>query len=63
MSVKCINEDFDSTVGIMTTVNCLAQLPDPRLETVTICKIFGETNTKVWDVLQLKHSDIAKATR
>ena len=62
MSVKCINEDLDSIVGIMTTVKCLAQLPDPRVETITICKIVGET-TKVWDVLPLKPRDIAKATR
>ena len=47
----------------MATVQCLAQLPDPRVETVTICKIVGNTDTAAWDVLPLKHRDIVKATR
>ena len=68
MSIKCMkNENLDtimeSTHGIMTTVQCLARLPEPKFETITICKIVGNTDTAAWDILPLKAKDIAKATR
>ena len=68
MSIKCMkNEDLDtmieSTYGIMKTVQCLAKLPEPKMETITICKIVGNTDTAAWDILPLKAKDIAKATR
>ena len=68
MSIKLMkNEDLDtmieSTYGIMATVQCLARLPEPKMETITICKIVGNTDTAAWDILPLKAKDIAKATR
>ena len=61
MSVKYA--EIESANGIMDSVKCLAQLPDSRLETVTICKIVGTAPTAVWDILPLTVTDVAKATR
>ena len=44
------------------TVACLAQLPDPDIADVTVCKIVGTAPTAVWDILPLTVRDVAKAT-
>ena len=61
MSVKCAL--VESANGIMETVQCLAQLPDPKAITISTCKVVGTAPTAVWDILPLNIKDIAKATR
>ena len=61
MSVKLT--EVESADSIMDLVTCLAQLPDPKVETVSICKIVGTAPTAVWDILPLTVKDVAKATR
>ena len=61
MSVKFT--EIDSASEVMDLVTCLAHLPDPKVETVSICKIIGTAPTAVWDVLPLTVKDVAKATR
>ena len=64
MSVKCIQEcESESAVGIMDTVKCLAQLPIPAAEIVSISKVIGSNNTDIWEQLPLKAKDVAIATR
>ena len=53
----------DSANGIMEAVQCLAQLPDPKVVSISICKVVGTAPTAVWDILPLGVKDIAKATR
>ena len=61
MSIKYV--EMESADGIMDAVNCLAQLPDPKEATISICKIVGTSPTAVWDILPLSVKDVAKATR
>ena len=61
MSVKFT--EVESTNNILDLVKCLALLPDPKVETVSICKILGTASTAVWDILPLSVKDVAKATR
>ena len=48
---------------VMQSVICFAQLPDPGVTAVSICKIVGPAPTAVWDILPLSAKDVAKATR
>ncbi|CAL4249570.1 unnamed protein product [Meganyctiphanes norvegica] len=61
MSVKCA--EIKSVMGILNSVSCLAELPDPMTTTVSICKIIGTQPSAVWDVIPLSVKDVAKATR
>ena len=64
MSINSVKyAEIDSANGIMDVVQCLAQLPEPKVETVTIHKTVGTSDTKAWNVLPLTAKDIAKATR
>ena len=64
MSINSVKyAEIDSANGIMDVVQCLAQLPEPKVETVTIYKTVGTSDTKAWNVLPLTAKDIAKATR
>ena len=47
---------------VMQSVMCFAQLPDPGVTAVSICKIVGPALSAVWDILPLSVKDVAKAT-
>ena len=52
------------TDEIMTSVSCMAQLPDPAVSPdISICKIVGQAPSAAWDILPLARKDVAKATR
>ena len=64
MSINIVKyAERDSANGIMDVVQCLAQLPELKVETVTIQKTVGTSDTKAWNVLPLTAKEIAKATR
>ena len=48
---------------ILNFTSCLAQLPDPGVTAIKICKIVGTAPTAAWDILPLTIKDVAKATR
>ena len=48
--------------GIVDSVQCLAQLPESKIEDITVCKVVGTLPTVVWDVIPLSVKDIGKAT-
>ena len=48
---------------IVQSVACLAQLPDPGVSAISICKVVGTAPTAAWDILPLTVKDVAKATR
>ena len=63
MSINSVKyAEIDSANSIVDVVQCLAQLPEPKVETVTIHKTVGTSDTKAWNVLPLTAKDIAKAT-
>ena len=54
MSINSVKyAKIDSANGIMDVVQCLAQLPEPKVETVTIRKTVDTIDTKAWNVLPL----------
>ena len=65
MSIKCVQDEakIDSAVGIMDTVKCLAKLPVPTVEVVSIAKVIGNTAADVWNHMPLTAKDVATATR
>ena len=64
MSIKCLQyEETESATGIMDIVKCLSQLPGPKVEEVTICKVIGNTTNEVWEKFPLTAKNVATATR
>ena len=64
LSVKSATfEPIFNVDDIMTSVSCLAQLPNPDITAVSICKIVGSAPSAAWDILPLTCKDVAKATR
>ena len=48
---------------LVQTVACLAQLPDPGVIAISICKILGPAPSAAWDIMPPSFKDVAKATR
>ena len=62
MSVKHVSSDFLAE-EIMDSVSCLAQLPEPTLASVSVCKVLGPPTTAAWDIVPVSVKDVAIATR
>ena len=64
VSANSVEIDHKSAVEeVISSVSCLAQLPDPGVTAINICKIVGAAPTAAWDILPLNIKDVAKATR